>query len=86
MKKPDKNKVKSLWTTILIILCSMGWWELCKWYFISVNNHGFWYYYSKPISRGLAAIALIVCIIYATIQTVRYIRSSKSHEEEKSNG
>ena len=86
MKRLNKSQVKSLWTSILMILGCIGWWELCKWYFISLNNYGFWYYYSKPIFGGLGAIALVAYIIYASIQTVRYIRSRKSHEEEKSNG
>lgn len=80
MKNPDKGDVFYIWFLLIVIL---GAFAFFKWWFWSITNEGFWYYYTEPVFKGLGIIALVAYLIFAGIQTVKYLRTRRRKANEK---
>lgn len=77
MKNPNKGDVLYIW---FLLIVALGTCAFFKWWFWSITNEGFWYHYTELVFKGLGIIALTAYLIFAGIQTVKYIRSHKSKE------
>ena len=80
MKSPEKGDVIHTWVLLIAILSV---WAFIKWYFWSITNYGFWYYYTEPVFKGIGIIVLCTYTICAMIQTVKYFKARRGKTNEK---